>query len=103
MVRYFYVKLDSGTSQGPYDIYYDVVGPGNIATLYKSNLPAQNLSWTSLTSDLGVPIIIPGSSSSVIILNKVASLNLQQVILLPTNTPTPTPTQTPTNTITRKV
>jgi hypothetical protein len=63
MARYFYIELQSGTSPGPYNIYYDSVSSSNLAIRYDNNEFAENLSYKDLTvvanSETGVSIIIP--------------------------------------------
>lgn len=103
MSLYFYVKLDSGTSPGPYDLYHDSVSVGNLLAIYDDTRYAENLTWDELTNGNGVAVIVPDGSTSIIILNKVGGLNLTQVIPFPTPTPTVTVTSTPTQTITPTV
>ena len=66
MARYFYVRLSSGTSPGPYTIYYDtssgacnVPSSSNIVQIFDSSgALAQNLSYSQLTTGNGVPVIL---------------------------------------------
>lgn len=57
MSRYFTININSGTSPGPYTIYYNTIGLGNIATIYPSGLPAENL--TLLQLQTGVIVTAP--------------------------------------------
>jgi len=57
MSRYFTININSGTSPGPYTIYYNTIGLGNIATIYPSGLPAENLTLTQLQT--GVIVTAP--------------------------------------------
>ncbi len=112
MARYFYVKLSSGTSPGPYTIYYDTVtspcvvpSPSNILAIFDGNgALAQNLTYTQLTTGSGVPVIVPDGAVTIVLVNNIANLNIPQCIIIPNPTPTPTPTstvtQTPTPTVT---
>ncbi len=107
MARYFYIELESGTSAGPYDIYYDSVTSSNFATRYDNNQIAQDITYHDLTviveGNTGLPIIIPSSSTSIIVVNKINGLNIPYTINLPTRTPTPTPTNTITPTVTPSI
>ena len=106
MARYFYIKLTSGTSQGPYDVYYNTISSSNYVTIYGTNENAIDVSYYNLTTDnsndgkIGLPIIVPDSTTQIILVNKIAGLNIPQYIPLPTPTPTPTATVTPTSTVT---
>lgn len=112
MARYFYVKLSSGTSPGPYTIYYDTVtspcvvpSSSNILAIFDGNgALAQNLTYTQLTTGSGVPVIVPDGAVTIVLVNNIANLNIPQCIIIPNPTPTPTPTstvtQTPTPTVT---
>ena len=62
MASYFFVKLDSGTSPGPYDLYHDSVSSGNLLAIYDDNRFAENLSWEELTTGSGVAVIVPDGS-----------------------------------------
>jgi hypothetical protein len=109
MARYFYIELESGTSAGPYDIYYDSVTYSNLATRYDNNQVAQDITYHDLTvideenENTGLPIVIPTNSTSIIVVNKINGLNIPYTINLPTRTPTPTPTNTVTPTVTPSI
>ena len=109
MARYFYIELESGTSAGPYDIYYDSVTYSNLATRYDNNQVAQDITYHDLTvieeenENTGLPIVIPTNSTSIIVVNKINGLNIPYIINLPTRTPTPTPTNTVTPTVTPSI
>ena len=83
MVRYFNVKLQAGSSLGPYNVYYDDLS--NIATLYYEDTPATGLTLGQLTFYDGVTISIPSSSSLVIIKNMGTVCGNDLSIPLPTD------------------
>jgi hypothetical protein len=94
MARLFDIQIISGTAPGPYTVYYDVVGSGNIATLTNSGLPATSVSFSSLST--GINVTIPDASVTIILYNEQCSSD--ETFNIPTPTPTPTPTSTPTPT-----
>jgi hypothetical protein len=107
MLRYFFVKITSGTAIGPYDITYDEVSLDVPATLVYEGGLATGLTYTQLTTGDGVLVSVP-YESQVIYLKNVGDGCVTEVhknILLPTQTPTQTitstPTQTPTGTPTQ--
>jgi hypothetical protein len=96
MARYFDIKLTTGTAPGPYNIYYDLGIPGNIATITSSSLPATGVTYTILTTGTGLNITVPDSATVIVVVN--LSCNTEVPHGLPAPTPTPTQTQTPTKT-----
>ena len=78
------VKLASGTSAGPYDIYYDQISPGNLL--------ASGVSYASLAS--GVTYTVPSTTTSVIVVNTKAVCAGNNTIVQ-TQQVTPQPTITP--------
>jgi hypothetical protein len=94
MARLFDIQIISGTAPGPYTVYYDTVGSGNIATLTSSGLPATSVSFSSLST--GINVTIPDASVTIILYNEQCSSD--ETFNIPTPTPTPTPTSTPTPT-----
>ena len=94
MARLFDIQIISGTAPGPYTIYYDIVGSGNIAILTNSGNPATSVSFSSLST--GINVTIPDESTTIILYNEQCSLD--ETFNIPTPTPTPTPTSTPTPT-----
>jgi hypothetical protein len=98
MARYFDIKITTGTAPGPYTIYYDSIGTGNIATLTSNSQPAINLSYSTLTTGTGVNVTIPDGSYALFLYNESCNTNVTQSF--PSPTPTTTPTLTPTNTVT---
>jgi hypothetical protein len=70
MSRYYNVHLTpSSTSPGPYTIYWNTVSSGSIATIFSTSLPATGLTLTQLISTNGVNIIVPDSTTQIIISN----------------------------------
>ena len=70
MSRYYNVHLiPSSTSPGPYTIYWNTVSSGSIATIFSTGLPATGLTLTQLTGTAGVNIIVPDSTTQIIISN----------------------------------
>jgi hypothetical protein len=102
MDKIFNVRITSGTSPGPYNVYYDSIDPNNIALLTGTETPATGLTLSELV--IGVGVIIPENSTSVILYNIECDNNITHTILTPTPTstplvgitPTPTPSSTPT-------
>ena len=94
MARFFDIQIISGTAPGPYTVYYDTVGSGNVATLTDSGNPATSVSFSSLST--GINVTIPDGSTTIILYNEQCSID--EIFNIPTSTPTPTPTSTPTPT-----
>jgi hypothetical protein len=95
MAKYYNIKLTSGTSNGPYTIYYDSVNLANIATIVSSATPASGLTYNNVYPN-GVNISVPSFTTSLIVYN--TSCNDSDSFVIPTPTPTPTATPTPTPT-----
>jgi len=70
MDNYYTIKITGGTSTGPYTIYYDIIGSGNIANIYPSLLPATGITLTSLTSLSGVQVAVPNTTTGITIYNQ---------------------------------
>ena len=94
MARLFDIQIISGTAPGPYTVYYDVVGSGNIAILTNSGNPATSVSFSTLSA--GINVTIPEGSTTIILYNEQCSSD--EIFNVPTATPTPTPTPTSTPT-----
>ena len=45
MAKYYNILINSGTAPGPYTVYYDTIGPSNIATRVSISSPAINISY----------------------------------------------------------
>lgn len=95
MALYYNIKLTSGTSNGPYTIYYDSVNVANIATIVSSATPASGLTYNNVYPN-GVNVSVPSFTTSLIVYN--TSCNDSDSFVIPTPTPTPTATPTPTPT-----
>jgi hypothetical protein len=94
MARLFDIQIITGNAPGPYTVYYDTIGSGNIATLTNSGNPATSVSFSLLSA--GINVTIPNESTSIILYNEQCSID--ETFNVPTFTPTPTPTSTPTPT-----
>ena len=70
MDNYYTIKITGGTSTGPYTIYYDVIGSGNIAQIYPSSLPATGITLASLTSISGVQVAVPNTTTGITLYNQ---------------------------------
>ena len=64
-VRYFDVRISSGTSHSTYIIYYDQIGASNIATRVSTNLPATGVTYSDLTSGSGVRVQVPYTATTI--------------------------------------
>ena len=95
MAKYYNIKLTSGTSNGPYTIYYNSVSAGNVATIVSSGTPASGLTYNNVYPN-GVNVSVPNFATSLYVYN--TSCNDYDSFILPTPTPTPTSTPTPTGT-----
>jgi hypothetical protein len=73
MSRYFTISINTGTSPGPYTIYYNTIGSGNIATIYPSGLPAENLTLSQLQS--GVIVTAPVNIVDLFLYNVLCETN----------------------------
>jgi hypothetical protein len=79
-MRYFYIKITGGTSSGPYNIYYDAVGPNTFATGYTSGTNAVSINYGELTSGLGFAINVPDSATSILLLNTAGKGDCEPVV-----------------------
>lgn len=68
MSRYFKINLNSGTSPGPYTIYYDVVSNGNIATVMDTPILASGLTLQQL--GFGLTVTVPDNASQIFLYNE---------------------------------
>jgi hypothetical protein len=73
MSRYFNILITGGTSDGPYSIYYNSVGIGNLVNRYPSNVVATGLTLTQLLS--GVEVITPNNATSVLLFNEKCNIS----------------------------
>ena len=108
MARQFTVTLTSGTDSGPYNIYYDSVSSGTLATLCGTPNLAENLTLSQVQS--GVCVEVPNDADRIIFYNTNPDIakdcetnqEVHELTNAPTQTPiptyTPVPTETPTPT-----
>lgn len=103
MAKSYYIKITTGSNEGPYDIYYNIVSESTHALLFGTDKAADNLTLSQLTTGKGVAVTVPNEAVTIIIYNEneVIKFNCDSNLVrvqLPTNTPTPTPTSTSTPT-----
>lgn len=67
MSRYYKINLNSGTSPGPYTIYYDIISSGNIPYIMDTLIFASGLTLTQL--GYGVTVDVPDTTTSIILYN----------------------------------
>jgi hypothetical protein len=79
-MRYFYIKITGGTSSGPYNIYYDAVGPNTFATGYTSGTNTTNITYSELTSGSGFAIQVPDSVTSILLVNLTGKGDCEPVV-----------------------
>lgn len=65
---YYTVTITGGTSEGPYTIYYDVIGPDNIAIKHPSGSLATNLTLSEMYN--GVNVFVPCSANIILVFNE---------------------------------
>lgn len=62
------VKIVSGNTPCEfYNVYYNSVNPSNLAIIVSSSLPATNVTYTQLTTTLGLLVEVPNSATTIII------------------------------------
>ena len=70
-MRYFYVRVKAGNSNSLFNIYYNSVSTGTIASVVQLPafipFPAVNVSYEQLTSRNGVLVEVPDNTSSIIV------------------------------------
>ena len=101
MARQFTVTLTSGTDSGPYNIYYDSVSSGTLATLCGTSNLAENLTLSQVQS--GVCVEVPNDADRIIFYNTNPDIakdcetnqEVHELTNNPTATPVPDPTSTP--------
>jgi hypothetical protein len=77
MSRYFNIKITTGTSVGPYNIYYDAVG-STYATLVSNGGNATGLTLTQLTTGDGVMVSVPDVTTLIILYNNLVGCGTQK-------------------------
>ena len=99
MARHFTVTLTSGTNSGPYTIYHTSIGSNNVAVLYGTTDPSENLTLTQVQN--GVLVSVPDNATSVFLVNTNSTVQTDcptyfiEYPLTANPTSTPFPTQTP--------
>jgi len=68
MAKYYNIKLTSGTSNGPYTIYYNSVSAGNVATIVSLGTPASGLTYNNVYPN-GVNVSVPNFATSLYVYN----------------------------------
>lgn len=62
------VKIVSGNTPCEfYNVYYNSVNPSNLAIIVSSSLPATNVTYTQLTTSIGLLVEVPNSATTIII------------------------------------
>lgn len=79
-MRYFYVKITGGTSSGPYNIYFDVVGVNSFASGYTTGTNAVNITYSALTTGQGFPVKVPDSAASILLLNTTGKGDCEPIV-----------------------
>lgn len=106
MSKFIKVSICSGTSPGPFTIYYNSISPNTIANHFlpppatAPYPPAVNLTLSDLTNIANFYIVeVPDSAYQIILVDSNNICNpVYQLIPIPTPTPTVTMTPTPTRT-----
>ena len=88
MAKLFLIQLDSGTTPGPFNIYYDQISGGNLI--------ASNVTRATLLA--GYQISVPDSTFYIYLENLATGCGNDYRVDVSDPTPTPTPTSTPTQT-----
>jgi hypothetical protein len=88
MAKLFLLTLDSGTTPGPFNIYYDTISAGTLLV--------SNVTRTQLLA--GYQVSVPDSTFYVYLKNLAQGCGNDYRVDVSDPTPTPTPTSTPTNT-----
>jgi hypothetical protein len=84
MSKYYTIKITGGTSPGPYTIYLSS-NLITVATRYPQLTPASNLSYTELSTGLGIDVIVPDDTSTLFLYNTYSGC-LSGITLIPTTT-----------------
>ena len=96
MARIFDVMITSGTSHSLYTIYYDQVGPSNIATIVSTTSPATGVTYSELIVSPGVRVEVPETATRILLYNDSCLIDDEIILPTPTPSPSPTPSSTPT-------
>jgi len=88
MAKLFLLTLDSGTTPGPFNIYYDQISAGNLI--------ASNITRATLLA--GYQVSVPDTTVYIYLENLATGCGNDYRVDVSDPTPTPTPTSTPTQT-----
>jgi hypothetical protein len=66
-MKYLKIRIELGTSDSVFDIYYDSIGGGTRALLYDTGLPAIGLTNEDLELGEGVTVSVPDNATSIIL------------------------------------
>jgi hypothetical protein len=66
-MKYLKIRIELGTSDSVFDIYYDSVSSGTRALLYDTGLPAIGLTNEALEFGEGVTVSVPDNATSIIL------------------------------------
>lgn len=78
-LNYYTIEITGGTSDGPYTIYYDVIGDNNIATKYSSGDDAINITLTEMEG--GVNVNVPDTTNTIILYNQLCDVAQSETVL----------------------
>ena len=66
-MKYLKIRIEVGTSDSTFDIYYDSISSGTRALLYDTSLPAIGLTNEELLFGEGVTVSVPDNATSIIL------------------------------------
>jgi hypothetical protein len=66
-MKYLRIRIELGTSDSTFDIYYDSISSGTRALLYDTGLPATGVTNTALLAGDGVVVSVPDESTSIVL------------------------------------
>jgi len=64
---YLKIRIELGTSDSTFDIYYDSISSGTRALLYDTGLPATGITNTALLAIDGITVSVPDDATSIIL------------------------------------
>lgn len=95
MARIFNIRISSGTSLGPYSVYYNTINTNNLFLNFQNNLPATGITLNQLTTNSGFVVYTTNNNVSSVILRNDACTTTFTYTPSPTLTPRPTRTRVP--------
>lgn len=66
-MKYLKIRIESGTFDSVFDIYYDSVSSGTRALLYDTGLPAIGIEKSLLETGEGVTVSVPDNATSIVV------------------------------------